>query len=120
MEKQGASRARYHGADQDLAVLAEKALGLGYPVLINLLRRRQGMKTPLTCGVRGRTRQCQTEALSAFGDGRLIEKYFSRTRHVESNFCRCEAIACISSIAIARFSAAIKNYQEAPAQLSMS
>jgi 3-methylcrotonyl-CoA carboxylase alpha subunit len=77
----------YHGADQDLAVLAEKALGLGYPVLIKPVAGGGGKGMKIASNVAAfadALASAKREALSAFGDGRvLIEKYFSRTRHVE-------------------------------------
>src|SRR5580704_12157946 len=77
----------YHGNEQDPALLSRKALALGYPVLIKPLAGGggKGMKivfhaTEFAAELASATR----EALSAFGDGRvLIEKYFSRARHVE-------------------------------------
>ncbi|MGA9486750.1 MAG: biotin carboxylase N-terminal domain-containing protein, partial [Methylocella sp.] len=77
----------YHGTDQDLAVLAEKALGLGYPVLIKPVAGGGGKGMKIAANVAAfadALASAKREALSAFGDGRvLIEKYFSRTRHVE-------------------------------------
>jgi 3-methylcrotonyl-CoA carboxylase alpha subunit len=77
----------YHGSQQDPALLSKKALALGYPVLIKPLAGGGGK------GMKIVTREAEfaaalasakREALSAFGDDRvLIEKYFSRARHVE-------------------------------------
>jgi 3-methylcrotonyl-CoA carboxylase alpha subunit len=77
----------YHGSEQNSAFLSRKALALGYPVLIKPLAGGGGK------GMKIVTREAEfaaalasaaREALSAFGDGRvLVEKYFSRTRHVE-------------------------------------
>src|SRR3984893_12607671 len=77
----------YHGSEQDPALLSRKALAIGYPVLIKPLAGGGGK------GMKIVTREAEfaaalasaaREALSAFGDGRvLVEKYFSRTRHVE-------------------------------------
>src|ERR1700730_6364352 len=77
----------YHGSEQVPALLSRKALAIGYPVLIKPLAGGGGK------GMRIVAREAEfaaalasakREALSAFGDDRvLIEKYFSRTRHVE-------------------------------------
>jgi len=77
----------YHGGDQDPAILAEQASTIGYPVLIKPLAGGggKGMKIASEAAeFAAALASAQREALSAFGDGRvLIEKYFSRTRHVE-------------------------------------
>ncbi|MDQ6703885.1 MAG: acetyl/propionyl/methylcrotonyl-CoA carboxylase subunit alpha [Pseudomonadota bacterium] len=77
----------YHGSEQDPALLAEKALALGYPVLIKPLAGGGGKGMKIVCHATEFAAQlasAKREALSAFGDGRaLIEKYFSQTRHVE-------------------------------------
>jgi len=77
----------YHESEQDEARLAESAAALGYPVLIKPVAGGggKGMKivshaTEFAAALASAKR----EALSAFGDDHvLIEKYFSRTRHVE-------------------------------------
>ncbi len=77
----------YHGSEQDTAILARKALALGYPVLIKPAAGGggKGMKivareTEFAAALASAKR----EALSAFGDDRvLIEKYLPCTRHVE-------------------------------------
>ncbi len=77
----------YHGNEQDAAFLSKKALALGYPVLIKPLAGGggKGMKiVPHEAEFATALASASREALSAFGDGRvLIEKYFSRARHVE-------------------------------------
>jgi 3-methylcrotonyl-CoA carboxylase alpha subunit len=77
----------YHGGEQDAPVLAEKALSLGYPVLIKAVAGGggKGMKIASHAAeFAAALASAQREALSAFGDDRvLIEKYFLRTRHVE-------------------------------------
>ncbi|HUZ91294.1 MAG TPA: acetyl/propionyl/methylcrotonyl-CoA carboxylase subunit alpha [Methylocella sp.] len=77
----------YHGGDQGPAVLAEKASALGYPVLIKPLAGGGGKGMKIASHAAefpAALASAQREALSAFGDDRvLIEKYFSRTRHVE-------------------------------------
>ncbi|MGI8569244.1 MAG: biotin carboxylase N-terminal domain-containing protein [Methylocella sp.] len=82
----------YHGHEQDPVRLAEKALALGYPILIKPLAGGggKGMKIVFhATEFADQLASAKREALSAFGDGRvLIEKYFSRTRHVEVQvFC---------------------------------
>ena len=77
----------YHGSEQNPALLSRKALALGYPVLIKPLAGGggKGMKIVFhATEFAAELASAKREALSAFGDGRvLIEKYFSRTRHVE-------------------------------------
>jgi 3-methylcrotonyl-CoA carboxylase alpha subunit len=77
----------YHGHEQDPALLAEKALALGYPVLIKPVAGGGGKGMKIVFNATEFARQlasAKREALSAFGDSRvLIEKYLSHTRHVE-------------------------------------
>jgi 3-methylcrotonyl-CoA carboxylase alpha subunit len=77
----------YHGSEQDPALLARKAVALGYPVLIKPTAGGggKGMKiVSREAEFAAALASAKREALSAFGDGRvLIEKYFSHTRHVE-------------------------------------
>ncbi|MGH6830371.1 MAG: acetyl-CoA carboxylase biotin carboxylase subunit, partial [Methylocella sp.] len=77
----------YHGSEQDLALLSKKALALGYPVLIKPLAGGGGKGMKIVAHeaeFAAALASASREALSAFGDGRvLIEKYFSRARHVE-------------------------------------
>ena len=77
----------YHGSDQDAALLAEKAAAMGYPVLIKASAGGggKGMKIAAHAAeFAAQLASAKREALSAFGDDRvLIEKYFTRTRHVE-------------------------------------
>jgi 3-methylcrotonyl-CoA carboxylase alpha subunit len=77
----------YHGSEQDPALLSRKALALGFPVLIKPLAGGGGKGMKIVFHATEFVPQLASasrEALSAFGDDRvLIEKYFSRTRHVE-------------------------------------
>ncbi|MGH6841322.1 MAG: biotin carboxylase N-terminal domain-containing protein, partial [Methylocella sp.] len=77
----------YHGHEQEPLFLAEKALALGYPVLIKPVAGGggKGMKTAFHAAeFSPQLASAKREALSAFGDDRvLLEKYFSRSRHVE-------------------------------------
>ncbi|WP_291989290.1 acetyl/propionyl/methylcrotonyl-CoA carboxylase subunit alpha [Candidatus Accumulibacter sp. ACC007] len=77
----------YHGDDQEAELLRVKADAIGYPVLIKaaaggggkgmrLVERGEDFAAALA--------SCQREALSSFGDDKvLIEKYLSRSRHIE-------------------------------------
>ena len=77
----------YHGDDQEAELLREEADAIGYPVLIKaagggggkgmrLVERGEDFAAALA--------SCQREALSSFGDDKvLIEKYLSRSRHIE-------------------------------------
>jgi 3-methylcrotonyl-CoA carboxylase alpha subunit len=77
----------YHGEAQDEARFAEEARRLGFPVLVKAAAGGggRGMRlvadpSELSASLAGARR----EALSGFGDGRLIlEKYLERPRHVE-------------------------------------
>ena len=74
-------------ADQSIARLAEAAARVGYPVMIKaaaggggtgirIVRRAEDLAAQFT--------SARSEALSAFGDPRLLlEKYFETVRHVE-------------------------------------
>jgi 3-methylcrotonyl-CoA carboxylase alpha subunit len=77
----------YHGGEQDPVLLAEKALALGYPVLIKPLAGGggKGMKiVAREAKFAAALASAEREALSAFGDGRVfIEKYLTCARHVE-------------------------------------
>jgi 3-methylcrotonyl-CoA carboxylase alpha subunit len=88
MEKAGVSLVPgFHGHEQDPVLLAEKALALGYPVLIKPLAGGGGKGMKIAFHATEFAHQlasAKREALSAFGDSRvLIEKYLSHTRHVE-------------------------------------
>ncbi len=77
----------YHGTNQDRAFLQGQADEIGYPVLIKASAGGggKGMRV-VTSGGEFATalESCQREALSAFGDDRvLIEKYVERPRHIE-------------------------------------
>ena len=77
----------YDGASQDPKVLAEKAIGIGFPVLLKasaggggkgmkLVREEAGLADAIASAAR--------ESQSAFGDGTLlVEKYIDDPRHVE-------------------------------------
>lgn len=77
----------YNGTDQDLTLLADECVRIGFPVLVKasaggggkgmrICRRPEDVAEALTAAKR--------EALSAFGDDALIiEKYIDRPRHVE-------------------------------------
>ncbi len=77
----------YHGADQDAAVLKERAEAIGFPVLIKasaggggrgmrVVERAESFADGLEAA--------QREARASFGDARvLIERYVARPRHVE-------------------------------------
>ncbi len=77
----------YHGSSQDEALLSEKALGIGYPILIKPSAGGGGKGMKIASGpgeFAAALASSRREALSAFGDDRvLIEKYLPRTRHVE-------------------------------------
>jgi 3-methylcrotonyl-CoA carboxylase alpha subunit len=77
----------YHGADQSVAVFAEAARKIGYPVLVKASAGGGGKgmrvveaEAVLHDAIEGAKR----EAKSAFGDDRLlIEKYLVKPRHIE-------------------------------------
>jgi propionyl-CoA carboxylase alpha chain len=77
----------YSGEDQSPAVLAAKALEIGFPVLLKASAGGGGKgmrvvreESSLLAGIESAAR----EASSAFGDGTLlIEKYIERPRHIE-------------------------------------
>ncbi|TCU24607.1 3-methylcrotonyl-CoA carboxylase alpha subunit [Rhizobium azibense] len=77
----------YHGDDQDLDLLADKAAEIGYPVLIKAraggggkgMRRVEGAEE-----LPSALEAAKREAKAAFGDDAvLIEKYLLRPRHIE-------------------------------------
>jgi len=77
----------YHGANQDAVFLAERAVEIGYPVLIKARAggggkgmRRVDDPADFAAGLAGATR----EGEASFGDGAvLIEKYILNPRHIE-------------------------------------
>ena len=77
----------YDGADQDPKVLADKAIEIGFPVLLKASAggggkgmKRVDRKEDLADAIASAKR----EGLSAFGDGTLlVEKYVEKPRHVE-------------------------------------
>ena len=77
----------YHGSEQDPAHLSRIALALGYPVLIKPAAGGGGKGLKIVAReaeFAAALASAKREALSAFGDDRmLIEKYSSHTRHVE-------------------------------------
>ena len=89
----------YHGENQDDALLEAEADGIGYPVLIKasaggggrgmrMVERREHFIDSL--------RGAQREATSAFGDDRvLIEKYLTRSRHIEVQIFADQAGDCV-------------------------
>ena len=82
----------YHGDQQDPAYLAEQAAHIGWPVLIKASAGGggKGIRVVHEAGDFGTLLlACQREALSSFGDDRvLLERYLARARHVEVQiFC---------------------------------
>src|SRR5260370_5420057 len=77
----------YHGKAQDAARFGEEALRLGYPVLIKAAAGGggRGMRVVAEAAeVAAALDSGRNEALSAFGNGKLIlEKYLAHPRHVE-------------------------------------
>ncbi len=77
----------YHGADQDLATLAQAADAIGYPVLLKAVAGGggKGMRSVETRrALAPAIESARREALAAFGNGDLlIEKHLARPRHVE-------------------------------------
>jgi 3-methylcrotonyl-CoA carboxylase alpha subunit len=77
----------YHGRQQDDACLAREAAGLGFPLMIKpsaggggkgmrIVRDSEGFPAAL--------KSARREALSAFGDDRmLLERYIEEPRHIE-------------------------------------
>ncbi len=88
MERAGiATVPGYQGEPQDADIFAAEALRLGYPVLIKAAAGGGGRGMRLVAapsGLADALDAARNEALSAFGNGRLIvEKYLERPRHVE-------------------------------------
>lgn len=77
----------YHGNNQNVDYLAEKADGIGYPVLIKARAGGGGKgmrKVDTPDGFQNALKSAQAEAVSAFGDGHcLIEKWVNAPRHIE-------------------------------------
>ena len=77
----------YHGADQSPGHLAEQAETLGYPLMIKAAAGGGGrgmriVRTPAE--IAQAIESAAAEALSAFGDGRLLlEKLVEQGRHIE-------------------------------------
>ena len=88
MQKAGVPVVRgYHGANQEVKFLKEKAYEIGYPVLIKAVAggggkgmRRVDAHAEFEEALAG----AQREALSAFGNAHvLVEKYVAAPRHIE-------------------------------------
>ena len=77
----------YHGAAQDLDLLAREAQRIGYPVLIKASAGGggKGMRVvESTAQFEAALASAKREAAAAFGDDRvLLEKYLTRPRHIE-------------------------------------
>ena len=77
----------YHGAAQEPALLAGQAAEIGYPVLIKASAGGGGRGMRIVENAEafaGALESARREAAAAFGDDRvLIEKYLSRSRHIE-------------------------------------
>ncbi|HEX3217011.1 MAG TPA: acetyl/propionyl/methylcrotonyl-CoA carboxylase subunit alpha [Aestuariivirgaceae bacterium] len=77
----------YMGEEQDAAFLERMAAETGYPVLIKAVAGGGGKGMRLVADpadFRPALESCQREALSAFGDPRvLIERFVSAPRHIE-------------------------------------
>jgi 3-methylcrotonyl-CoA carboxylase alpha subunit len=77
----------YDGADQDPSVLAQKAIEVGFPVLLKASAGGGGKGMKLVreeSGLRDAIASAAREGQSAFGDGTLlVEKYIDDPRHVE-------------------------------------
>ena len=77
----------YHGTDQAPAFLAEKAEGIGYPVLIKAVAGGGGKGMRLVEGAPNfleNLASAQAEAQTAFGNPDvLVEKYITAPRHIE-------------------------------------
>ena len=77
----------YHGADQDAALLAEKAAEIGYPVLIKAVAGGGGKgmrRVNEASDFADALNAARAEAAGAFGnDAVLVEKYVQNPRHIE-------------------------------------
>jgi 3-methylcrotonyl-CoA carboxylase alpha subunit len=77
----------YHGADQDDALLAEKAAETGYPVLIKAVAGGGGKgmrRVERAADFADALASARGEARTAFGNPAvLIEKYVAQPRHIE-------------------------------------
>ncbi|MBI2719238.1 MAG: acetyl/propionyl/methylcrotonyl-CoA carboxylase subunit alpha [Rhizobiales bacterium] len=77
----------YHEEDQQPARLAAEAQRVGWPVLIKPVAGGGGKgmrRVERAADFTGELERAKREAVSAFGDGRvLIEKYLTKARHIE-------------------------------------
>ncbi len=77
----------YHGQDQSLEVLKQKAGDIGYPVLLKATAGGGGKGMRVVRDAQSfaaNLASAQREALSSFGnDTMLIEKYLEKPRHIE-------------------------------------
>lgn len=77
----------YRGMEQDTEILLEKALEIGFPLLLKASAGGGGKGMRIVHEVEQLTEAIESakrEALKSFGDGTLlIEKYFPSARHIE-------------------------------------
>jgi len=77
----------YMGENQDPAFLAERAIEIGYPVLIKAVAGGGGKgmrKVEAAADFADALASCRREATASFGNAHvLIEKYIQRPRHIE-------------------------------------
>ncbi len=89
----------YHGGEQDEAILAREALALGYPVMIKPSAGGGGKGMKIAADpeeFEEKLASAKREALSAFGDTRvIIEKFLERARHVEVQILADGAGNCV-------------------------
>lgn len=77
----------YHGEAQDIPTLRAEAERIGYPVMLKAVLGGGGKGMRMVESdeeIEANIEACQREALSSFGDGRiLIERFLRTPRHVE-------------------------------------
>jgi 3-methylcrotonyl-CoA carboxylase alpha subunit len=77
----------YHGEDQDVSLLSQKAEEIGYPVLIKASAGGGGKGMRIVSAaeeIEAAIKGAKREALASFGDDRLLmEKYLTSPRHIE-------------------------------------
>jgi len=90
----------YHGCNQDVNFLKEKAEDIGYPIMVKAVKGGggKGMRIVQTQeDFISKLEEAKSEARSSFGDdGMLVEKYIKTPRHIEVQIFADQHGGCVA------------------------